>query len=112
MEKFKSKSIEKGAALEIELEGMIDLNSSSIRSYLLKDETNNTYQNPVSPPNSIVDSSSSLNHFYTQFLEKKAELFTTQDKELFSVLKSIQNMNYSFNSKNRVLVTTEGRISG
>ena len=68
--------------------------------------------NPNSPQNLIVDSSSSLHHSNAQVFKEEPGLLTSQDKELLSVLKSIQNVNDSLKLRNRVLVISEGRLSG
>ena len=78
---------------------------------MLNDESNVSYQN-ISPPSLILDSSSSLNHFNAQVLEDHTKIFGTQDKEFLSVLESIENMNDSLDSSNKVSVTSEGRLSG
>ena len=98
---------------------MNDLDLTSIFSSLLKEERKVTVRNPITPPNLIVDSSSLLNYSNVQVLEEETGLltsqnkeFTSQDKELLSVLESIQNINDSLNSRNRVSVTSEGRLSG
>ena len=70
--------------------------------------SNVSYQN-ISPPSLILDSSSSLNHSNAQVLED-TEIFSTQDKEFLSVLESIENMNDSLDSSNKVSVTSEGRV--
>ena len=110
--KSKHKATEKSVAQENEVEEMNDLDLTSIFSSFLKDERNVTARNPVSPPNLIVDSSSSLNHSDTKVLDKEAALLTSQDKGLLSVLESIQNMNDSLNSRNQVSAASEGRLSG
>ena len=38
--------------------------------------------------------------------------FTSRDKELLSVLESIQNMNDPLNSRNQISVASERRLSG
>ena len=48
---------------------MNNLDLTSIFLSLLKDDRNMTVQNPISPPNLIFDSSSSLNHSNVQVLE-------------------------------------------
>ena len=93
------------------LEGTSHVDLSLIYSELLNDESNVSYQN-ISPPSLILDSSSSLNHFNAQVLEDHTKIFGTQDKEFLSVLESIENMNDSLDSSNKVSVTSEGRLSG
>ena len=67
----------------------------------------------ICSPHFIVDSSSNcLNHSNAQFLEGEGSLLTSQGKELLSVLESIQNLNDPLNSRNRITITSEGRLSG
>ena len=72
-----------------------------------------------SPPNLILDSSSSLNYSNAQVLEEEVGCLTSQDieftsegKKVLSVLESIQIMNDSLNSNNRVSETNEKRLPG
>ena len=117
--KSKHKATKKSIARENEVEGMNDLDLTSIFLSLLKDERIVTARNPIRPPNLIVDSSSSLNRSNVQVFAEEAALLTSQVKELTSrvkelssVLESIQNMNDSLNSRNHVSVASEGKLSG
>ena len=108
--KAKQKIMDKKVENQV-LEGTSHVDLSLIYSELLNDESNVSYQN-ISPPSLILDSSSSLNHFNAQVLEDHTKIFGTQDKEFLSVLESIENMNDSLDSSNKVSVTSEGRLSG
>lgn len=71
---------------------MNDLDITSIFLSLLKDERNVIVRNPISPPNSIVDSSSSSNNYDTQVLEEEADLLTayfTRQRIYFTGQRSI-----------------------
>lgn len=69
--KSKQKATKKSVAQENEVEGMNDLDLTSVFSSLLKYERNVTVRNPISPPNLVVDSSSSLNHSIVRFWRKR-----------------------------------------
>ena len=58
--KSKQKATKKSVAQENEVEGMNDLDLTSVFSSLLKYERNVTVRNPITSPNLIIDSSSSF----------------------------------------------------
>ena len=68
---------------------------------------NVTYPNPS---NLIVDNSSLLNHSNTQILEEERNSLLHSIKNCCQMLEGIQNVCPSLNSKNKVLVTTEGML--
>ena len=53
-----------------------------------------------------------MNQSNGKILEEETDLFTSQDKELLSVVRSVQNMNDSLNSKHKVSVISEVRLTG
>ena len=57
-------------------------------------------------------SNAQVSEVETSLLTSQNKEFTSQDKELLSVLESIQNLNGSLNSRNWVSVTSERRLSG
>ena len=57
-------------------------------------------------------SNAQVSEVETSVLTSQNKEFTSQDKELLSVLESIQNLNGSLNSRNWVSVTSERRLSG
>lgn len=58
--KSQQKATKKSVAQENEVEGMNDLDLTSVFSSLLKYERNVTVRNPITSPNLIIDSSSSF----------------------------------------------------
>ena len=62
-----------------------------------------------------MDSSSAINHSAFHAREIKYEIFNTHDREFFSVLENLMDIDdplHSHNKHNNVKVTGEGRISG
>ena len=53
-----------------------------------------------------------MNPSNAQVWEDHTKSFSTQDKEFLSVLESIESMNDSLDSSNKVSVTSEGMLSG
>ena len=66
-----------------------NLNLSDIYLDLLKGEENNSSKTDTSPPHVCTSSAQSLNH--SRSLEE--ELLSTQDKEILSILKELENKN-------------------
>ena len=91
-----------------------DINLSSIWSQVLQDDKDLNLKLTTSPPMLTMDSPSAMNHSDFHASEVKDEIFNTQDREFFSVLENLMDIDDPLHSQNKNInakVTTEGRIS-
>ena len=91
-----------------------DINLSSIWSQVLQDDKDLNLKLTTSPPLLTMDSPSAMNHSDFHASEVKDEIFNTQDREFFSVLENLMDIDDPLHSQNKNInakVTTEGRIS-
>ena len=104
-----------GEGVETSKQNGVDINLSSIWFELLQDDKDLNSKVTTSPPMLTMDSSSVMNHSDVHASEVQDEVFNTQDKEFFSVLEDLMDLNdplYLQNKNISAKVTSEGRISG
>ena len=113
--RISNKAIEKKEIREeVSKQNGSDINLSSIWSQVLQDDKDLNLKLTTSPPMLTMDSPSAMNHSDFHASEVKDEIFNTQDREFFSVLENLMDIDDPLHSQNKNInakVTTEGRIS-